>query len=126
MKDNLLADGDLYAWGANSECQLGCNDKQDKSTPILVSIPNKKILTISCGMLFSAALVGDLYLQTMEIMHAISEPGDIFTWGDNNFGQLGQGNMGTPTASLRQVVGLPCSATAISCGYSHMGTVLRL
>lgn len=106
----LTNDG-VVAWGRNDEGQLGSGSFASPSlTPVLVlkgaanssSAYLQNIASISSGKYFSAAL---------------TTAGTVFTWGQNNIGQLGDGN----TINLNvpvQVQGLT-GVSAIDCGYDH-------
>lgn len=77
----LTSDGLLISWGRNFNGQLGNGDNHDKNTPVFVdlngSLKNKKIVEISASGNFSAVLTSD---------------GKVYTWGSNNYGQLGINN----------------------------------
>ena len=80
----ILEDGSLYAWGNNSDGQLGVGDEENRNTPTKVNLPSKikKLITS-----FSAS-------------YAILEDGSLYAWGYNLDGQLGVGdevNKNTPT-----------------------------
>ena len=78
----LSNEGKVYAWGSNFHGELGIdendennNDIEMMKTPILLkSLESIKIKIISCGEVHSLAL---------------SENGDIYSWGDCSYGQLG-------------------------------------
>lgn len=68
----------MYAWGVGTHGQLGLGEKVDYVTsPKPLTLPeNVKFVQVSCGELFTLAL---------------SEDGDIYSWGDGVNGQLGLG-----------------------------------
>ena len=73
----LASDGTLYGWGDNSHGQLGNNKITMSRIPIAINtsiLKNKKIVAISAGADFSIALSCD---------------GEVYTWGGNKYGQLG-------------------------------------
>jgi RCC1 and BTB domain-containing protein len=49
----------------------------------------------------------------------LTKNGEVFTWGDNNYGQLGHGDMENRTVptKVENLDGLVI--TKISCGYNH-------
>lgn len=112
-RHNLVLDsnGAVYAWGQPGFGQLGFDNNYGANvlTPTAVTtgaIAGKTIKAVAAGELFSAALGMD---------------GAIYTWGYNEFGQLGNGNSntnGTPASINGAPYGLAFSA--ISCGRSHM------
>lgn len=98
----------LYAWGRNDFGQLGDNTTNNKSTP--TQIGNLAWLTISAGNKFSAAIIN---YNTYN--------GDLFTWGKNNRGQLG--DYTTTNRSSPVMVTYGSYPTYIwnnvVCGYEH-------
>jgi hypothetical protein len=75
----LTSNGDVYAWGLNESEQIGIESgsvSQLRPVKINFSI-NEKFKAISCGAYHSMAL---------------TESGRVFSWGENDDGQLGVGN----------------------------------
>lgn len=68
--------GTLYTWGKNTHGQLGLGDTTDRPVPTVV--PN---------MLFNAVEAD----RTSETMLAIDVENNLLAWGDNTYGQLGNG-----------------------------------
>jgi alpha-tubulin suppressor-like RCC1 family protein len=54
---------------------------------------------------------------------AVKEDGSVWTWGYNNFGQLGNGGTASSLTPVA-VVGLPLGATGASAGNTHTAAVL--
>jgi alpha-tubulin suppressor-like RCC1 family protein len=77
----LATDGTVYAWGSNTEGQLGLGDFTDRAAPAAVTIPDLA-LAIGAGATHSLAVVG----ATRE----------VWAWGSNTWGQLGSGLQGKP------------------------------
>lgn len=75
-----LAGGKAYCWGMNSHGQLGDGSKTDRTTPVAVDtsgvLNGKTLVEISTGRVNTVALDSE---------------GNAYTWGDNEFGQLGDG-----------------------------------
>ena len=74
-------EGKVYTWGNNGDGQLGDGTTTNSVLPICLSnkeneLKGKKIISISAG-----------YGHTV----AIDEEGKAYTWGYNEFGQLGDG-----------------------------------
>jgi alpha-tubulin suppressor-like RCC1 family protein len=70
--------GEVYAWGENESGQIGNGCIDIQSIPIKVNdFNNERVVMISCGRSHSMAL---------------TECGHVYSWGDNEFGQLGIGN----------------------------------
>ena len=77
----LCSDGSLFAWGANNLGQLGNGTTTNSSVPKEVdrtgALAGKQVIAISAGG--SHQLV-------------LTDGGELFAWGSNAFGQLGNGN----------------------------------
>ena len=78
--------GELYSWGHNGYCQLGNGSTNQGLTPAIIqnSLLGRKVVQVACGSHHSLCLTAD---------------GDIFSWGQNNCGQIGSGtttNQSTP------------------------------
>lgn len=73
--------GTVYAWGSGAQGKLGNGDTADSSVPVAVDasgvMSGKTIVGIAAGAHHSLALASD---------------GTVFAWGDNVFGQLGDGS----------------------------------
>ncbi|WP_437536178.1 hypothetical protein WME79_15900 [Sorangium sp. So ce726] len=69
--------GNLKAWGKNDHGMLGDGTRIDRDQPERVRIEyDMQVVQFGAGKHFAAALTTD---------------GQIWTWGDNSFGQLGRG-----------------------------------
>ncbi|MFA7150813.1 MAG: prepilin-type N-terminal cleavage/methylation domain-containing protein [Candidatus Paceibacterota bacterium] len=81
----LKSDGTVYAWGYNNYGQLGNDDSVDSSVPVQVKGVGgegnlSNISAISAGGSHSLALKSD---------------GTVYSWGRNNYGQLGDASITT-------------------------------
>jgi len=76
----LCSDGTVAAWGSNSYGQLGIGSSTTSKVPVWVNrtgvLAGKTVVAIAAGGNVSLALCSD---------------GAIATWGDNSYGQLGNG-----------------------------------
>lgn len=86
----VTADGKLYAWGENTTGALGDGTTTHRLAPVAVDVTGvlagKTIISASAG-----------YDHTL----AVSSDGQVFAWGANGTGQLGDGTMAshlTPVA----------------------------
>ncbi|MDQ5986045.1 MAG: hypothetical protein CSYNP_01763 [Syntrophus sp. SKADARSKE-3] len=121
---SAMVDGTVWAWGSNSNGQLGDGTIVDESLPVQVLTGPGTILTgivaVAAGHQFSMALRND---------------GTIWTWGSNYSGQLGDGDGTTPPTyntsndspyavqvqALTSTGLIPLSGvTAISAGHDHV------
>ncbi|CAL9173745.1 unnamed protein product [Musa hybrid cultivar] len=75
----LTSDGRLYGWGWNKFGQVGIGDNDDHCSPVQVNFPEEqKVKQISCGWRHTLAL---------------TERGNVFSWGRGTSGQLGHGDI---------------------------------
>ena len=75
------ADGSVFTWGAGERAQLGLgDDKSDRLLPTLVrgGLQGKQVVQVAAGGYHSAC---------------VAEDGSVYTWGDNDSGQLGKEDM---------------------------------
>ncbi|MCL2818317.1 MAG: hypothetical protein FWD41_01095, partial [Actinomycetia bacterium] len=101
----LSDDGRVWAWGENSQGQLGDGTTDQHPSPVEVTgLADVKVTQIAAGTQHSIAVGSD---------------GSLFCWGYNGYGQLGMGDLvdrHTPT----QVAALAdTQVTAIAAGASH-------
>eukprot|EP00742_Colponemidia_sp_Colp-10_P002210 GILJ01002363.1.p1 GENE.GILJ01002363.1~~GILJ01002363.1.p1 ORF type:complete len:646 (-),score=71.18 GILJ01002363.1:240-2123(-) len=102
----------VYSWGYGESGALGHGDEEARNKPtVIVDLKEKAICHIACGSYHSAA---------------VSENGEVYTWGMNDHGQLGLGNLDN-TSRPRLVEFLKEKGVQqVVCGGSHTGvTVAR-
>jgi alpha-tubulin suppressor-like RCC1 family protein len=91
----LTSTGQLLAWGWNTCGQLGTATTTNSSTPVAVSLPSGTTVTaIAAGYCYSLAL---------------TSTGRVLAWGNNLYGQLGNGT--TTDSATPVVVTLPSGTT---------------
>ena len=115
----VLDDSTLKCWGANWGFQLGSGVIQSGNefpvselTPIPVNLGGQSVVGVASG-----------YAHTC----AILDGGSVSCWGDNEFGQIGDGtNDDVNDSSQASVVNLGAGRTAVSidAGYYHTCAVL--
>lgn len=102
----LKSNGTLWAWGDNTSGQLGDGTSGSgtwKKTPVQISGTTWK--AIAGGANHSLALKSD---------------GTLWAWGDNSFGQLGDGTSGLGTGKNAPVqIGTDTTWSAVSAGNTH-------
>jgi len=76
----LLANGDYYDWGYNAAGQLGIGTTTDSAIPVKVDLPGPVTQVFQGGS-------GPKNGQTV----AVLEKSSVWTWGNNDRGQLGIG-----------------------------------
>ena len=82
----LTGTGGLTCWGANDYGQVGDGTNESRSTPVPVSGLTSGVGAVSAGYQFTCA---------------ITDAGQVMCWGNNDYGQLGDGttdSTSTPTA----------------------------
>ena len=75
----IADDGSLWAWGSNEYGQLGDGTTTDRKEPVQIQIKTKP------GTTFAQVSVGGAHTL------AIADDGNLWAWGWNEYGQLGDG-----------------------------------
>ena len=102
----LSNDGNVWAWGNNSHGQLGIgrNDITQIDTPQNVLLLTD-IIAIEAG-----------YAHTL----ALQDNGNVWIWGSNTNGQLGNGKTGQETSEYKPyLIQTLDNCVAIAAGYAH-------
>ncbi|WP_033498862.1 hypothetical protein, partial [Bifidobacterium coryneforme] len=73
------SDGNLYAWGSNTNGQLGDGTTSQHTTPVTISRPNGA----GDGFTWVQAAAGRTHGA------AVGSDDNLYAWGDNTQGQLG-------------------------------------
>jgi alpha-tubulin suppressor-like RCC1 family protein len=97
----VRSDGTVWAWGDNADGQLGDGTRTNRGTPAQVTGLTGVFTQVAAGPAYSLALRSD---------------GTVWAWGDNQFGQLGNGTTG-PDAVTPGRVAVLNGVTRISAGY---------
>lgn len=105
----LKEDGTVWAWGYNAQGQLGDNTQITRYAPVQVLAEGadgylKDIVYIAAGDCFSAA---------------INKNGEVYTWGYNKNGQLGDGSTANKYTPVRVKAGLT-GIIKVDCALNHM------
>ena len=72
----LFKSGEVYGWGENESGQVGDGTTKDRNQPQLIEGFPSKVMSIAAGSFHSLA---------------ITENGEVYGWGDNGCGQVGDG-----------------------------------
>lgn len=105
----ILVDGRVQCWGDNARGQLGDGSREDHPTAVLIRNVSDTIVRVTAGNFHTCALAAD---------------GDLYCWGTNNRGQLGNGTMESSRTPLR-VPGTPGDATALGAGVDHTCAIFK-
>ncbi|MBI5177804.1 MAG: FecR domain-containing protein [Nitrospinae bacterium] len=97
----LKNDGTVWAWGKNTQGQLGDGTAEDHETPVIVK-NLEGIIAIAAGANHCVALKND---------------GTVYTWGKNDAGQLGDKSVANQLAPVP--VKVLSGITAIAAGSAH-------
>uniref|UniRef100_A0A803MWB3 RCC1-like domain-containing protein n=1 Tax=Chenopodium quinoa TaxID=63459 RepID=A0A803MWB3_CHEQI len=81
--------GEVFTWGSNREGQLGYASVDTQPTPRRVSSLKSKIVAVAAANKHTAA---------------VSEIGEVFTWGCNKEGQLGYGTSNSSSNNTPRLV----------------------
>ena len=98
-----LTSGSLKCWGDNQYGQVGDGTKVQRTTPTAVKGLKAGIVAVVAGQNHSCAL---------------SEAGAVQCWGDNQYGQIGDGTKEVRSQAT-DVKGLSSGVVAISAGQNH-------
>ncbi|WP_195760232.1 InlB B-repeat-containing protein [Bifidobacterium asteroides] len=113
----VASDGNAYAWGDNEYGQLG----QDPSTTATQNAPTKVPMPdgVPIGFTYTQVAVGGSHVL------AIGSDQTIYSWGQNQYGQLGDGS--TQDRSKPQPVkgpdGQPFKATQVTAGFTDSAAI---
>lgn len=113
-------DNTLWAWGLNSDGQLGDNTTTQRKTP--QQVPGlSNVVAVAAGAKHSLALRSD---------------GVLFAWGDNQYGQIGNGNNADQKVPVQVLTGvsfvaagdyhtvaLKTNGTVMTWGYNNEGQI---
>lgn len=92
-------DGEVYSWGLNFSGQLGHGDTNSRNTPGLIVFPDEaRITQLSTSSNYGVDRLAGHVL-------ALSADGRVYSWGNNDSGQLGDGS--TTNTSEPNVVSFP-------------------
>ncbi len=99
----LKSDSRVQCWGSNDSGQLGNGTNTDSNVPVGISVSTNSAFSIAAGEEYTCMLLQDAMVQC---------------WGDNTFGQLGNGTNNNKSNVPVSVTGLT-GATAIAAGSDH-------
>ena len=96
------SNGAIWAWGSNSNGQLGDGTTVDKSSPVKLDAGSTTFKQVAAGAAFSVAL---------------DSTGNVWTWGSDSSGQLGNGST---TGNVLKPTSIGFSAVKVAAGDAHV------
>ena len=122
----LLNDGSIKCWGYNAQYQLGLGDSTSRG--MLSSQMGDALPAVSLGSGRTAVAVAAASRFTC----ALLDDGGIKCWGNNDFGELGQGDTTSRGQDPSQMgdqlpavdLGSGATATSVSCGSYYVCALL--
>jgi hypothetical protein len=102
----VMPDHTVMAWGSNKYGQLGNGSYANQPSPVAVSAVLSHVVQLSAGWFHAVALTDD---------------GHVWTWGDNAFGEIGNGVTSSQGISIPVEVPDLNNIVAVSGGDSFTG-----
>lgn len=96
----VRSDGSARCWGNNARGQLGDDTRENRNTAVAVAELSDPLQALSAGQYQTCGLAVD---------------GDLYCWGSNNRGQLGDGTLESSRTPIR-VAAFPGDAKALAVG----------
>lgn len=101
----VKADGSVWGWGNNERGQLGNGTAGERKWPPVQAMPpGSNAIAVAGGNRFSIALKKD---------------GSVWAWGNNRFGQLGDGSFGVDRYTPQRILPSGSGVVAIAAGIFH-------
>ncbi|XP_062869323.1 probable E3 ubiquitin-protein ligase HERC1 isoform X2 [Trichomycterus rosablanca] len=100
----FTSEGEVFSWGDGDYGKLGHGNSSTQKYPKLIQGPlqGKVVVSVSAGYRHSAA---------------VSEDGELYTWGEGDFGRLGHGD--SNSRNIPTLVKDISNVGEVSCGSSH-------
>ncbi|XP_070409981.1 probable E3 ubiquitin-protein ligase HERC1 [Nothobranchius furzeri] len=100
----FTTEGEVFSWGDGDYGKLGHGNSSTQKYPKLIQGPlqGKVVVCVSAGYRHSAA---------------VSEDGELYTWGEGDFGRLGDGD--SNSRNIPTLVKDISNVGEVSCGSSH-------
>lgn len=104
----LASGGAVWCWGDNTYGQLGNGTTTSSAQPVRASVPNLEYAIIRAGRAHTCA---------------VTTMGNVYCWGDNSWGQLGDGtttSRPTPASIATSTAGTSFLTNSLSGGDDHL------
>jgi rubredoxin len=99
----IKTDGTLWSWGIGNNGALAETSRTNKSSPIQTDIGGTNWKQVACGYNVSVTIKTD---------------GTLWTWGYNNYGQLGNSTTVSKSSPVQTIAG-GNNWKQVACGYFH-------
>ncbi|QVK16776.1 DUF5011 domain-containing protein [Mycoplasmatota bacterium] len=109
----ITSEGRIFTWGNNYYGQLGDGTTTARYTPTEIT----SHFNLGEGETITEVILGCTHSS------AITSEGRIFTWGNNNYGQLGDGTTTNKSIPTEITIGVGETITEVSLGYSHSSAI---
>ncbi len=107
----ITTNGDLYCWGDNSYGQIGNNGNTKKQTIPVQVLSNVKSVYYSYSDYCSVS--------------AITTDGDLYCWGNNNYGQAGNGTTENQTVPVKVLSNVKSVSYSNSIYYTSVSAIME-
>lgn len=87
MAAAITSDGELFTWGLNAEGLLGDGTTSSRSLPVRVKDPSGNEFLSDVSQISTGPQIN----MTSTHMLAVTHSGNVFAWGKNTYGELGDG-----------------------------------
>ena len=104
----IRSDGKLFGWGNNSTGQLGQNDNVHRSSPVQIGTDSWVNITHGTENNIPSSFMAS---------YGIKYDGSLWSWGANNYGQLGNNSTASNLSPI--LIGNGSSWTKIAAGIGH-------
>lgn len=101
------SDRNVYAWGDNSAGQLGDGTMTSSAAAVAVKLPD--------GVTFTQVKAGGVGAI------ALGSDGNVYAWGNNDYGQLGDGTTSPAAAPVRMQLPAGVTVTDLVAGSANFG-----
>ena len=118
MSNIIPENGQVYSWGYNGYGELGIGNTASHQIDIQAIPSLNNIVAIAAGQHHSLALTGLLHFHLFYLHFSTTGNGIVYSWGYNQYGQLGIGNNKYSKSTPQQVPDIN-DVIAIAAGFYH-------
>src|SRR5262249_61128741 len=107
-------DGVLLCWGDNRYGQLGTSDNEPRSSPTAIRVGGLEVTRVDLPIDF-----GDPAAALAVFSSAVTADGVLWSWGSNQYGALGTGDV-EPSSTPARITDLAAPVARSSGGAGHV------